>query len=590
MILAIRNPRYLLKWVMISALIGMVAGGGAIAFYFAIRLATNFFLGTLIGYLPPNTAGEGSTRILSFWEVVRPWLLPAVTCLGGLLSGIIVFWLAPEAEKGGQDPPIKAFHQKKPIRTRVSFVKLIASAILIGTGGSAGREGPIAHIGASIGSAMGRFFHLNSQEQRLALIAGMAAGISAIFRAPLGGAILAVEILYQNDLIGEALFPALVASTAGYCTFSLCFGWSPIFDLPAHLAFTSPFQILYYIPLGVFCGILGKLYAFSFRQTGRLFQRLPLPGWSKPAIGGLFVGLIALAMPQILGTSYGWVQISMGTGLLALPFWVILLFPFAKILTTSLSIESGGSGGIFGPGIVIGGMGGALFWRLSYSLLPGLPSLPAPFVIVGMMASLGGIGHIPIATMLMVAEMTGDLSLLPPAMIAVTLSCLLVGKQTLYRSQQETSVASSKHQLQYTFPLLSAFTVRQAMSECTEALQDKQSVAIATEFFTQCNIHGTLVLSEQAQPLGTITKNDVAGIPGSQQEQTIIADVMNRCVQTLRTDETLDVALEKLTFYQLSWAPVIEQQLLSGKQNIVGILTMSQILQVYQQHMFASHP
>lgn len=590
MILSIRNPRYLLKWITISILIGTVAGSGAITFYLAIRLATNFFLGTLVGYLPPSAAGEGSTQILSFWGAVRPWFLPVVTCLGGLLSGIIVFWLAPEAEKGGQDPPIKAFHQNETIRTRVSLVKLIASATLIGSGGSAGREGPIAHIGASIGSAMGRLFHLNMQEQRLALIAGMAAGISAIFRAPLGGAILAVEILYQDGLAGEALLPTLVASTTSYCIFSLIFGWSPIFAFPENLSFTLPFQLLYYIPLGVFCGILGKLYASSIQQVGRLFQRFPLPNWSKPTIGGFFVGLIALPMPQILGTSYGWVQMSMGTDLLTLPFWVILLFPFAKILTTSLSIESGGSGGIFGPGMVIGGMGGALLWQLSYPLFPELPPLPAPFVIVGMTAFLGGIGHVPIAMIVMGAEMTGNFSLLPPAMIAVTMSCLLVGKQTLYRSQQETFTASSTHPLQYTFPLLSAFTVRQAMSRCTETLQDSQSIAIAANFFTQFNIHGTLVLSEQAQPLGTITKNDIAGIPGSQREQMLIAEVIHRRVQMLHIDETLDVALKTLTLHQLSWAPVIEHQTLSDRQNIVGILTLSQILQVYQQHVSVSHP
>lgn len=445
MTLSIKNLQYLLKLIVISIVTGIVAGGGAIAFYLAVHLATDFFLGTIVGYLPPSAPGEGVTRILSFWGVVRPWLLPVVTLLGGFLSGIIVFWLAPEAERGGQDPAIIAFHQNKPIRARVSLVKLVASAIIIGTGGSAGREGPVAHIGASIGSAIGRFFHLNTQEQRLALIAGMAAGISAIFRTPLGGAILAVEILYQDGLAGEALIPALLASTTGYCIFGLCFGWSPIFAISGNLAFTAPLQLLYYIPLGVLCGILGKLYAFSLHRMGLLFRCLPLPNWIKPAIGGFLFGLIALAIPQMLGTGYGWVQICTGSGLLALPFWMILLFPFVKILATSLSIESGGSGGIFGPGMVIGGMGGALFWRLNYSIFPGLPSSPAPFVIVSMMAFLGSIGHVPIASMLMVAEMTGNLSLLPPAMIAMSLSCLVVGKQTLYKSQQKTCIDSSAH-------------------------------------------------------------------------------------------------------------------------------------------------
>jgi CIC family chloride channel protein len=435
---AYNNLHSLLKWVAISICIGLAGGGGAIAFYLAIRLTTSLFLGNIIGYIPPSVAGEGSAHLFPFWGTARPWLLPLVTALGGLLSGVILNWLAPEAEKGGQDTAIRAFHESKPIRARVFLIKLVASALVIGTGGSAGREGPIAHIGASLGSVLGRIFHLNAREQRQALIAGMAAGIGAIFRAPLGGAILAVEILYQEGLAGESLLPALLSSTVGYGIYGLYFGWRPLFLIQSNLALNTPLSLLSFVPLGLLSGFLGKLYAFTFQHIGIFFQRLPLPRWSKPAAGGLLVGLIGLALPQILSTSFGWIQISMGAGLLTLPLWVLLLFPFVKMLTTAFSIESGGSGGIFGPGMVIGGMGGALLWRLSSAFIPGLPVSPIPFVIVGMMACLGSIGHVPIAALLMVSEMTGAFSLFPPAIIAVSLACLVVGKQTLYTSQRGT--------------------------------------------------------------------------------------------------------------------------------------------------------
>jgi CIC family chloride channel protein len=561
-------------------LIGIVAGGGAAAFYFAIHLVTGFFLGTVVGYLPPNSAGEGTTQVMSLWVAVRPWLLPIVTSLGGLVAGIIVFSLAPETEGGGQDAAIAAFHQSKTIRARIPLVKLVTSAIIIGTGGSAGREGPTVQISAGFGATIGKLCRLDMRDQRIALTASIGAGISAIFRAPLGGAILAVEILYLNDMEVEALIPVLIASIVAYTIFGLWFGWSPIFATPSNLALTSPPQLLYYILLGIICGLLGKLYARVFYGMMHMFRRFPLPNWIKPAIGGLMVGLIGLVMPQVLGTGYGWVQLSMGSGLLTIPLWIILLLPFAKILTTSLSIGSGGSGGIFGPGIVIGGMGGALLWRLSYHLLPGLPTLPAPFVIVGMMALLGGIAHIPIAAMLMVAEMTGNLSLLAPAMIAVSLSHLLAGKQTLYRSQLETRADSPIHRFQFTFPLLSDFTVSQAMIECTEALQETQSIAVAATVFTKHSLRGTLVLSEQGKLLGTLTRDDIERIPRLQREQRTVAEVMNKCVQTLRLEETLDVALEKLTAHHVSWAPVIERQSPAGRQCIVGILTLSSIVQV----------
>jgi CIC family chloride channel protein len=445
------HPHYWLKWTVISILIGIVTGVGAITFYTAMHLVTGLVLGTVVGYLPPNAAGEGATHIIFFWAATHPWLLPVVTTLGGLVAGIIVCCLAPEAEGGGQDAAIAAFHQGTSIRARVPFVKLVASAIIIGTGGSAGREGPIAHISAGLGSILARILHLDMQDQRIALATGMGAGIGAIFRAPLGGAILAAEILYQGDLEVEILIPSLIASTVGYSIFGLWYGWNPIFATPTSLVFISPPQLLYYSILGTLCGLLGRLYALGFSTIKGLFHRLPVPEWIKPAMGGLIVGLVGLAMPQVLGASFGWIQISMGLGLLTLPLGMLLLLPFAKILTTCLSIGSGGSGGIFGPGIVIGGITGALLWRLGYHLLPGLPAQPAPFVIVGMMALFGAIAHAPIAMMLMVAEMTGNLAMLAPAMIAVSLSSLLVGKQSIFINQPEKRTGSSARQLHSTF-------------------------------------------------------------------------------------------------------------------------------------------
>ena len=255
-----------------------------------------------------------------------------------------------------------------------------------------------------------------------------AGGLSAPSSAPpWAGPVLAAEILYKHDLEVEAVIPALIASIIGYSVFGAWSGWNPIFVTHGSLAFTSPPQLLYYVVLGLLCGLIGLLYARGFYGITHRFHRLRLPKWVKPGIGGLLVGLIGLVLPQALGMGYGWVQVSMGPSLLSLPLWVILALPFAKILTTGLSIGSGGSGGIFGPGMVIGAMVGASVWRLCYHVLPGVPDTPGPFVIVGMMALFGGIAHAPLAVMLMVAEMTGNLSMLAPAMIAVGISSIVVG-------------------------------------------------------------------------------------------------------------------------------------------------------------------
>ncbi|HWK81410.1 MAG TPA: chloride channel protein, partial [Thermomicrobiales bacterium] len=210
-------------------------------------------------------------------------------------------------------------------------------------------------------------------------------------------------------------------------------------------------------------GLVGLLYAKTFYGVSGIFHHLKLPQWLKPAIGGLLVGLMGLMVKGSIHTGYGWVQISMTQELLTLPLWVVIVLPFAKILATSFSIGSGGSGGIFGPGMVIGGMLGATFWRLGNGVLPHLPGGPAPFVIVGMMALFGSIAHAPFAVMLMVAEMTGNLSLLAPAMIAIAVATLLVGDHSIYWAQLPNRASSPMHRLNLSFPLLSALTVRSAM-------------------------------------------------------------------------------------------------------------------------------
>jgi CIC family chloride channel protein len=456
------NQRYLTKWLFISTLIGVVAGLGAIAFMLAIGWVTQASLGSVVGYLPPSPAGEGNTGLQA---MARPWLLPIVTALGGLLSGIIVFSFAPEAEGHGTDAAIDAIHHKAGrIRARIPPIKLIASAITIGTGGSGGREGPTAQISAGFGSLLAQWLGLSVQERRIAVAVGMGAGIGAIFRAPLGGALMAAEILYIHDLEVEAIIPSLIASIVGYSIYAAAYGYVPIFGDQSGIGFTHPVQLFYYGLLGVICGIGGLLYERSFYGFTSLFHRLTWPRWLKPAIAGFAVGLLGLILPGAMHTGYGWVQISMGQGLLELPLWAVLLLPFAKILATSLSIGSGGSGGIFGPGMVIGGMLGASFWRLAHGVLPQMPPNPAPVVIIGMMALFGGIAHAPLAVMLMVAEMTGNLSLLAPAMVAVAISTALVGDRTIYHSQLATRADSPAHRIRFSFPLLSSLLVRDAMA------------------------------------------------------------------------------------------------------------------------------
>ncbi|MGD9712515.1 MAG: chloride channel protein, partial [Thermomicrobiales bacterium] len=204
------STRYLARWLVLGTIIGVVAGLGAVVFDRAITWSTQFFLGDLVGYLPPSPVGEGEPIRRAF---ERPWALPLVTALGGLISGLVVWRFAPEAEGHGTDAAIEALHHRSGrMRFRVAPVKLLASAITIGSGGSAGREGPTAQISASFASTLSDRLGLDHQNRRIAVSAGIAAGIGAIFRAPLGGALMGAEILYIHDLEVEALIPCLIAS------------------------------------------------------------------------------------------------------------------------------------------------------------------------------------------------------------------------------------------------------------------------------------------------------------------------------------------------------------------------------------------
>src|SRR5262249_14101233 len=239
--------------------------------------------------------------------VLRPWLLLVVPTVGGLISGLLVFTLAPEAEGHGTDSAIDSYHRKQGyIRPLVVPVKIVASAITIGTGGSGGREGPIAQIGAGIGSLLGTVLRLGAAHRRILMAAGMGAGVAAIFRAPLAGALFAAEVLYRSpDFESEVIIPAALASIIAYCTFGAVFGWTPLFTLPDDVlqlfTFNKPWQLLPYALLALCMVVLAMLYMRAFYWLTYLFHRLPLIPHLKPAIGAALSGLLGVVLYFLLG-------------------------------------------------------------------------------------------------------------------------------------------------------------------------------------------------------------------------------------------------------------------------------------------------
>lgn len=567
----IRKASYLRRWVVLGAGIGVVGGIGAIIFYSALELASHLFLGVLAGYTPPTPAGEGGAPIT---DALRPWAIPLVVALGGLLSGIIVFRFAPEAEGHGTDAAIGAFHHDpRGIRARIPLVKLVASALTIGSGGSGGREGPTAQISAGFGSFLSRLLDLEARDARIAVAVGMAAGIGAIFRAPLGGAILGAELLYRDDIESDALFPSFIATIVAYSIFGSVEGFSPIFGAQALYGFSNPAQLVWYAVIGLVCGFVGLLYIRGFYGLTDWFGRWTMPRALRPAIAGLMVGCLGLVIPGALGTGYGFVQAGLDSqSLLAIPLWMILVLPFAKILSTSLSIGSGGSGGVFGPGMVVGGLLGAGIWRLLEPFAPAIPASPAPFVIVAMMALFGSVAHAPLAVMLMVAEMTGNLSMLAPAMIAVGLATFVVGNPSIYKNQLATRSDSPAHRFRFAMPLLASVPVGDAARQARVVVRVDEVAADACAKMEAAGVPGAPVVARDGSVMGMVDLDKLWLAPGGGRVGTsgYLRDPI------LAADDGLDDALGSLADHHRSWAPVVT----GGR--LVGILSVQDAMAAYR--------
>lgn len=443
----VRESGYIRKWLILGIAIGIIAGLGAVVFYLALKYTEQFLLGYVGGYDMPKAFADGGGSGSSGFT--RPWAIPLLTFGGALVSAFIVAKLAPEAQGHGTDNAIEAVHtDPRSIRGRAVAVKMVSSAITIGSGGSGGREGPTAQISAGFGSLLTRRLGLSDADGRIAVSLGIGSGIGAIFGAPLGGAVLAASIVYREDFDYKALIPGLFTSATAYAIYGSILGFAPLFGFVAPDYRFDPAQLVWFLLIGIVAAAIGYLYARVFYGTVALTRRLPGGIVIKPAIGGLLVGLLALLIPQVLSSGYGWVQLATTReSLLTIPLWIVLVLPVAKIVATSLSIGTGGSGGIFGPGIVIGAFVGAAIWRLAdLAGAPAVPGGPAVFVIAGMMACFGSVAHAPLAVMIMVAEMTGSFSVIPGAMIAVGIAYLIISRTpvSIYKAQRlnrETAAA-----------------------------------------------------------------------------------------------------------------------------------------------------
>ncbi|MGO8995138.1 MAG: chloride channel protein [Polyangiaceae bacterium] len=578
-----------------AALVGAAAGLIGSLFVAGLEIVQRVLLEGLTGYLPLKAAGE---LVLDSQPTTwRPWLLWLIPALGALIGGAISR-LAPETRGGGADAIIDSFHnQKGVVRRRVPGVKILASVFCLGTGGSGGREGPTMQIGGAIGSLVGRYLNVTDRERRILLVAGTAAGMAAVFRTPLGAALLAVEVLHRDDFESDALVPSVLASVVAYSVFISFFGEATLFDHAKRYPFV-PAHLPLYALLAILLSVVASGFLGSLRATQRFTERAKLPDWVKPGVGGLALGLFATPIVMligphvgqpgqglgILGGGYGAAQVAI-TGAEWFPGgWngveLLLMLGVVKIVATSLTVGTGGSAGDFGPSLVMGGLFGGAFGRAAQLLFHDPRLDPGAFALVGMGVFYGGLAHVPLASLVMTCELAGSYDLLVPLMLAEGIAFVMLRNRSLYHAQVPTRRESPAHREDLIFDVLKGMRVGDVVvrdrpyttfSQRTPAREVMSKVAESEwqDAFPVLGNDGKLAGVISSDVLRTMTTNPDLGM-------FALADDMMVQPVSVREDEDLHAALEAMLKSGAREVLVVDE---AGK--IIGFLDEAEITQVY---------
>ncbi len=574
---------YFRKWILIGFLLGVVAGLGAIALFLSVEFFTGLFLQIGTGYSPPLPGGFQANLSYNLF-IERPWLIPLICGLGGLLVGLITTRFSPESEGHGTDSVIDAYHHKRGnIRGRVPLVKAIASSITIGSGGSGGTEGPAGQIAAGFGSLIGKLFKLDEDERRIAVAVGLGAGIGSIFKIPLGGAVFSAEVFYRRDFEVRALIPGLVASVTGYTVFGFVFGWDRLFSIPLDLVkYTHPASLILYAIVGLASAAVSVGYVKSFYIISDYFSRIRIPKYLKPAVGGVLVGMIGIVFPQILGTSYGWLQIAIDKDYSLLPLYILGTVIVLKILATSLTIGSGGSAGVFGPSMVIGGLVGA-FIGTAFHLMGLFTWIDvSSVIIVAMVSFFGATAKTPISSIIMGSELTGGYALLAPMMLATFIAYIMSGQHnSIFRSQVLNRSDSPAHRMEYQRPILSDLYVRDVIKDAINKLSKDVSIEESLQIMNRNNSKMILVVNDEDMLQGVVYKYKLFEFPEEYRKTVKLESIMITDPFFAYSSDSLHNALVRLSSNDLQEMPVLSNE----ENKVIGIITISDLVTLYDKEV-----
>ncbi|WP_319760477.1 chloride channel protein [Maridesulfovibrio sp.] len=565
------------RWLVLSIAVGIVAGVGAVFFDHLLDKALEIFIKLPICFFEPNVGNPLEVNVAKTGFSL--WIIPIAT-IGGLLSGLLVFNVAPETEGHGTDAMIDSFHHQGGFtRKRTPFIKIIASALTIGSGGSAGKEGPIAQIGSGFGSLLATWLDLKPKERRILLLAGAAGGIGAIFQAPLGAALFVPGVLYrETEYEYEAILPCIISAIMAHAVFSEIYGRHALFQ-PGKVAFNMPMELIPYTIFGIVCALVGFIYIkFFYGMRDHFFLKLPIPQMFHPAIGGFMLGCIAFFYPQIIDGGYVWIQLALEGKIL----WsTMLVLIFVKIVATSCTISSGGSGGVFGPSVFIGAMLGGAFGGIGHMIVPDWIVNPNSFVLVGMGGFFASVAKVPIASIIMACEMSSSYTLLVPLMLVSTISYLILGKTSLYEKQSSSRLDSPAHINEFARGVLSMLRVRDALNnEHVSTLEENLPIGTVVKIVTQSPESYFPVVNADGDLTGILTINDIRELMFEDSESNVLVakDVATTNVVTVVKDDTLQVALEKMIALNVNELPVVSRD---EPKKLVSLLSKQDLITCY---------
>lgn len=559
-----------------SLVVGLGTGLGAVGFRYLIRAVE------WVGY----------DWFPKLFPSLGTWFVVLVPAFGGLIVGLLIFNFAQEAKGHGVPEVMEAVALRGGrIRPVVALVKVLASSINIGTGGSVGREGPIAQIGSALGSTVGQLFNLSDERIRNLVACGAAAGIAATFNAPIAGVIFSLEIIlgeFSVRYFSTVVISAVAASTIGQAVF----GNVPAFPVTTLYSIVSPWEFTLYPILGILAAFLGVIFVRSLYWSEDVFDAWKfVPEWLKPGIGGALLGVLALGypivtklnwerMPHIFNVGYDVIESALSNELLLGAVLVLLVL---KLIATDLTLGSGGSGGIFAPSLFMGAMLGTAFGLAANIMLPDITASPGAYALVGMAAVFAASAHAPITAVLILFELTGDYRIILPLMLTVVVSTLLAQWMLKGESIYTLKLTRRGIRLQrgHDIDVMQSVSVGEVMTTDIEPVSEEMTLVGISELLSQTRHHGFPLVNDDGRLVGVVTVTDVDQAIASNASRKARASEIGTPrsqIVVAYPEESMGEALQRMGRRGLGRLPVVSRE---DPDELLGIVRRADIIEAY---------